>query len=266
MNTTIKETIEVMLMEKIHDSTNFTWEKLELGLTNTKYLIKSEGRKPLAVCKIYSENEIFENFTRLESEKQALKLFGGKIAPELIWANEEGVLVYKYVEGRELNKSKNFKNIEERIKKTIDTISEITREKRKLEVKEITEYYYSIYEKCKNSKLNYPEKLLLSFENIIGEVGELIKEYEEEINFIHGDLVPTNLIVKNEKITLIDWEFFRPELSFFDYEYFNYYAKKHNIPISISKEKAKKEKERAYRHLIKILNDIYMIERGKKLG
>ncbi|MCE7741971.1 MAG: phosphotransferase [Candidatus Heimdallarchaeota archaeon] len=208
---------------------------MEKGYFNTNLLIKGKDSKPLAVCKYFPENEIFKSEKRFEREVNALTLFGGSISPNLIWKKKPNLIVYEYLPGEEILNVKIDDTIISKIKDTISKTHKIAIKKRNPIKEDVTSYYKDLNSIYSNSALDYPEKLLNDFMILIYKQEELLDKYKENLTFIHGDLVPPNLIV-NDKIKLIDWEFYRPELSFFDYQYFNYYAKAHSLDISLEIE------------------------------
>ncbi len=160
-----------------------------------------------------------------------MEIFGSSVSPQIIWKNETDTIVYEYVEGSELLKVQITNRLKKKIKQTLDSIHEIGKLKLQPSPEEVTKYYERIYQKFSSSENNYPSNLLDAFQKLIEEQPRLLVKYQDNITYVHGDLVPPNIIVK-ENINLIDWEFYRPELSFFDFVYLNYYSKAHNLPIS----------------------------------
>jgi len=65
----LKTEIEIAIIESIKDYNEFNWEPIEKGYTNEKYLISDTNNIPIAMCKLFSENEIYKPELRFEREK-----------------------------------------------------------------------------------------------------------------------------------------------------------------------------------------------------
>jgi len=249
----IKSEIEVALIQHINEYQELQWVSMDKGYFNSNLLIKGKNSTPIAVCKYFPKDKIFKTENRFEREANALTLFGGLISPKLIWKKKPNLIVYEYLSGTELLNVKIDDSIRNKITSTIDKLHEIAREKRKPIKEDVTRYYKNLLSIYSNSTLEYPEKLLNDFEVLIRKQEELLDTYKENLTFVHGDLVPPNIIV-NEQMKLIDWEFFRPELSFFDYQYLNYYAKAHSIDINLE---IKSDLSEFYNDLIDVLERLW---------
>ena len=119
INDSLKLEIEVKVMKKYNFMPELVWTKLDKGFTNTKYLITTKSQKPLAVCKVYCDADIIPPAIRFEREKQALEIFGGDIAPKIIWSSDANILVYEYAQGKEILKMDLDQEKKELLEKTV---------------------------------------------------------------------------------------------------------------------------------------------------
>ena len=251
----IRTRINVEVMKKFRCSPLFIWEELSKGFTNRKYLIMQEDRTPLAICKTYSENSVIESGLRFEREKQALELFEGILAPQIIWYTKPNILVYDYVPGTELHLLKTDKNLKEPLFSSINLIHRVTKQKRLPLKSDVIKFNNQLYSTYVSSPLSYPKNLIEDLENAITSMEDVLDQNEDSLTYIHGDLVPANIIIQDEKIFFIDWEFFRPDLSTFDFKYFDYYSSAHNLGISLSESKS--SLSLFYSNLVRVLDDLW---------
>lgn len=236
--------IDVELVSEINDhliaefmlSSKLKWEKINEGYTNENYTIKKSNGSPLAVCKMFTDDEIYLRKERFEREVSALEKYSENIAPKILYQKNSKIVVYKYVEGTGIHQITPKLNDIKYIENTLDILHSVSIPKRKSLKSEVTSFYNTIAIRYQESKLAYPQKLINALLTLAHQQEELLDTYTEFLTYVHGDLVPPNLIYKNNKITLIDWEFSRPELVFFDYQYLNYYARAHNLSIEIEME------------------------------
>jgi len=246
--------IDDYLKAKFKLSSKLKWEKINEGYTNENYTIMKSNGSPLAVCKIFTDDEIYLSEERFKREVSALEKYSETIAPEILFQKNSKILVYNYVEGTGLHKLSSKLIDIDQITKTLDVLHSNSISKRKSLKSEVTSFYNEIALRYQKSKLAYPQKLINSLLTLTHQQEELLDKYIEFLTYVHGDLIPPNLIYKNNKITLIDWEYSRPELVFFDYQYLNYYAKAHNLSIKIEMED---ELHLFYNDLIDILERLW---------
>lgn len=246
--------IDDNLMVEFELSSKLIWEKINEGYTNENYTIKKSNGSPLAVCKIFTDDEIYLRKERFEREVSALEKYSGNIAPQVLYQKNSKILIYNYVEGTGLHKlSPKLIDISY-VKDTLDTLHSAPISKDKTLKSDVISFYKTIALRYQKSKFAYPQKLINSLLTLAHRQEELLDTYTEFLTYVHGDLVPPNLIYRNSSITLIDWEFSRPELVFFDYQYLNYYAKAHNLSIEIEIEK---DLQLFYDELIDILERLW---------
>lgn len=260
----IKTDIEIALIRYFKQYQNFQWVEMKGGYVNNNSLIMNND-SPIAVCKFFPKDEIFRAESRFERETNALSLFGNTFSPHLIWKKKPNIIVYDYQVGEELLQMNVDFELKERILNTINEVHEIARKKRKPLREDVTRYYRTLLKLYSNSTLAYPNELLSKFDGLINEQEEFLDDYTEYLTFVHGDLVPPNFII-GDNIKLIDWEFFRPELSFFDLQYFNYYSKAHNLGIEL---KIKDEPAEFYTNLVDILEKLWSfgyLKRNKEIS
>lgn len=261
MNEVIQTKVNIAIMEKYRSPLELRWSRMEKGLTNLKYLI-SANDKPIAICKIFTKTGIIAPEIRFEREKQALEIFGGSFAPKTISSDNPNVLVYEYVVGREFLKLRTSKDMTPVITETLAEIHKKSQIKKEASIEMVTEFYQNLISYYKNSDLSYPSKMVKNLQDIVKAQEEILDDNKENLTHIHGDLVPPNFIFRNEKVILIDWEFFRPELNFFDIAYFNYYAKAHKFPVELKMED--KKIEEVYNNLVDILEQLWFFAHQKK--
>ncbi len=250
----LKTKIEIAIIESFKDYQEFSWQPIEKGYTNQKYLISGKKNNPLAVCKIFSKNEIYKSELRFEREKHSLELFGGDIAPQLIWSSKSGIIVYEYLVGVELHLV-DYNNLNPAlITELIKKVHKKTRKESKSLKDDVLKYYSSILELVSSSTDEYPKKLIDKLRKLTIRQSEILDDHSKYITHVHGDLIPPNFIINDGDVKLLDWEFSRTELPFFDFQYFNYYAKAHGIPIQLS---IPGNLEKFYHDLVDILERLW---------
>jgi thiamine kinase-like enzyme len=242
------------LMAEFTLSSKLHWEQINEGYTNENYTIMKSNGSPLAVCKIFTDDEIYLSKERFKREISALEKYSETIAPKILFQKNSKIIVYQYVEGTGLHQLPPELIDVDQVKKTLDILHSFSVSRRKPTKSDVTSFYIKIAKRYQKSKLAYPHKLIDSLLKLINQQEELLDTYTEFLSYVHGDLIPPNLIYKNNKITLIDWEFSRTELIFFDYQYLNYYAKAHNLPIKIEMED---ELQLFYNKLIDVLERLW---------
>jgi thiamine kinase-like enzyme len=250
----LKTEVEIAIIESLKNYQEFSWKPIEKGYTNQKFLISGKKSTPIAVCKIYTENEIYKPELRFEREKHSLEQFGGDIAPKLLWSSKTGILVYEYVNGQELHLTDYNKLNPSLIINIIRKVHEEARKIRKPIKEDVLKYYSQIIDLVSSSEDDYPTKLVEKLKVLKNKLGYILDENSDLLTHIHGDLVPPNFIVNKKEIKLLDWEFSRAELPYFDVQYFNYYAKAHSIPIQLE---VPKKLETFYDDLVDVLEKIW---------
>ncbi|UJG44158.1 MAG: aminoglycoside phosphotransferase family protein [Candidatus Heimdallarchaeum endolithica] len=253
---------KVRIFFHFNSSEKLKWIKMEKGFSNTKFIIKSRNDEPLSVCKIYNNDPIISARKRLQNEKRALELFGGKVAPELIWTDNSTILCYKYIKGKEIINLTNEerKNIEEELVKTIEFVhnyNNLSLKENKEQYSQLSSFYSTILDNYEKMNLSVPKHISKQFSLIRNSLKNLYLSMESErikISYIHGDLVPLNIIVEKNQVSFIDFEYFRIDIPIFDYLYFNYFADKHQLKIKLPVILKNKEIKNVYTNLIKLLN------------
>lgn len=236
INEDLVSEINELLLVEFELSSNLRWEKITEGYTNENYTIMRSNSSPIAVCKIFTEDEIYLSKERFKREVSALKKHSGSIASKIIYQKNSKILVYKYVEGTGIHLlSPKLIDINH-VNNTLNILHSTSITDSKPKKSDVTAFYHTIAKRYQKSKLTYPQKLIDSLLLLSHQQEELLDAYNDHLTYVHGDLIPPNLIYKNNKIMLIDWEYYRPELVFFDYQYFNYYAKAHKLSLTIEME------------------------------
>ena len=241
------------MIQKYNQYRHFVWIELNKGYINKNLLVRGEDNEPIAICKYYPDDEIFPPEIRYEREINALELFGGTLAPNIIWKKRPRILVYEYLKGKDLLETQIDVSVQNEIFDSIKKIHDIAKIKRKPHIEDVTKYYQLLIKNYTSSNITYPTTLVKNLEDLIEDQKEILDEFIENITYVHGDLVPPNLIIDNQ-VKFIDWEFSRPELSFYDYQYFNYYAKAHGLSISLEIDKKFQE---FYDKLIDVLERLW---------
>ncbi len=250
----LKKEIEIAVNQRFKNLEPFKWEPIVAGYTNEKYLLSGNNKEPLAICKIFTEDGIYQHEQRFEREVQALEVYDGSIAPKIIWKKESEVVVYEYVEGTELHLLKFDESISDKLEEVINSVHKISNTKRKVMKTDVVLFYAKLAQSYEKSVLGYPTKLINKLKDLINQQREILDEYQEKLTYVHGDLIPPNFILIDDKFVLIDWEFSRPELPFFDYQYFNYYSKAHDLPFKL---KIEKEVQEFYYNLVDVLERLW---------
>ena len=248
--------IELSVMQKYDIFDDLKWKAIDKGLINKTYFISSSDETPLAVCKFYTEDDIYPPEVRMERETQALEMMGGRGTPDLLYSNKKGIIVYTYITGIALNEARNFQDREERVSSSIESIHQISMQSKKALKSDVVDFYENIMENYTVSETNYPKDLISELKQAYGQTVKLLDKKEDCLTYVHGDLVPANFIVGQNYIQVIDWEFFRPELKLYDYTYFDYYAKAHKMNFSLTKN-YEREDVTKYTKLVKALDDLW---------
>ncbi|MBY9000762.1 MAG: aminoglycoside phosphotransferase family protein [Candidatus Heimdallarchaeota archaeon] len=250
----IRNEVQDKIVEIFGESHSFTWERIKEGYTNENFKIINEQGIPLAICKVYVEDEIHSSKDRFDRELNALEIFSGILAPELVCHKNSQILVYKYIIGTELHKLPTSEINVDLLQKTITKMLSLSKLKRNSLKSDVSSFYNKLVEKYTNSGIKYPKKLTDTLQMLSHQQEEILDAYSEHLTFVHGDLIPPNFIFHEQKYTLLDWEFSRPELIFFDQQYFNYYAKAHNLPIVIEVEQNVQD---FYNNLVDVLERLW---------
>ncbi len=250
----LKKEIETAVNHRLKNQESFKWNPLVAGYTNEKYLLSGKNKDSLAVCKIFTEDGIYNHKQRFEREVQALEFYNGSIAPKIIWKKESEVVVYEYVEGTELHLIKIEESMSDKLEEVIKSIHKISNTQRKAMKTDVVLFYAKLAQSYEKSELGYPTKLINKLKDLINQQKEILDEYQEKLTYVHGDLIPPNFILSKDKFVLIDWEFSRPELPFFDYQYFNYYSKAHDLPFKLEIEE---EAQEYYNNIVDVLERLW---------
>ncbi|MBW2965842.1 aminoglycoside phosphotransferase family protein [Candidatus Woesearchaeota archaeon] len=211
MKNKIKEFIEKH--REIFGDGNILIEKLPWGAWNFNYKVTINDKH--YVFKIYSRLRRYGYFTnKSEREYKALRFVENlRIAPRVIIFDnskeifKRDVLVYEYIEGSSLKKETDD------IKKTAEILAKLHSmetdkidflEKNENSLKEQFEEIINEFKSYKR-KRNKNIELLPELERFIKSL-ELIKaELTFKPRIVHADLVPNN-IIKKEEVKLIDWQ------------------------------------------------------------
>lgn len=251
----IKMQVNIAVAQKYRSDFNLIWKKVQKGYSNDKYIISRSDETPLAVCKIYTRRDIIHPKIRLKREQEALETFARNVAPDLIKIIRPNLLVYSFIPGVDATEKKGIsKEDYEQVKKNIQIIHTLGRRKKPSRYDMIF-FYNELFTDYKNSKM-IEEGLLNDLAEAIRNVAQLAMKKEQDITYVHGDLVPANILFQKHATYFIDWEYFRVDLPAFDYVYLDHYSKKHNLPLSITSDISEKEWE-VYENLISILDEIW---------
>ncbi|MHA1303401.1 MAG: phosphotransferase [Candidatus Heimdallarchaeaceae archaeon] len=230
------------------------WVKLEKGFSNTKYIISEPDAYNLAICKVFKEDGVVLAKERLRNEKKALEIFGGYLSPKLIWTDKKKILCYAFVEGQELIAANLTPNSKDKILQNIEAIH-CESNRKNFNTKDVFRFYRTIFENYEKLDLQLSGTLQNRIDTIVSQLEKILLTGEQKLTFIHGDLVPPNILIAKEKVFFIDFEYFRVDLPVFDYIYFNYYSNLHKIPIRI--QISKNQVTETYEELIDILNKLW---------
>ena len=251
----MKNEINLAIIKKFDLYKEPSWNRIDRGYINEKFKILGEKKEPLAICKKFTEEEeIYRAEQRFEREESALEIYGGIIAPEIIWKKKPEIIVYSYIVGQELIHLEINEEIKIKLKDIIDQTHKIAQNKIRVNNEAVSIFYQEIISDYRKSEIKYPRKLIEELEYLTDKQYEVLDQFKEQLTFVHGDLVPPNFIFNGKQFNIIDWEFFRPELTFFDYQYFNYYAKAHKIPIEM---KVDRRIHNLYFRLIDVLEKLW---------
>ena len=261
----IKMQVNIAVAQKYRCEFNLSWKKIQKGYSNDKYIISRPDETPLAICKIYTRRNIIHPKLRLRREQEALEMFARNVAPDLIRVIKPNLLVYSFIPGVDATEKKEISKEEfEQIKKNIQIIHALGRSKKKPSRYDMVAFYDGLFRDYKNSEI-IEEDLLDRLSEAIRNVAQIAIEKETDITYIHGDLVPANILFQKHATYFIDWEYFRVDLPIFDYVYLEHYSKKHNLTLPISHDYSEKEWE-AYENLITTLDDIWWLYRKKPMN
>ena len=246
--------INIAVGKKYKHGFDFQWEKLRQGYSNDKWLLKLRDGTPLAIAKFYKNDLILPSEFRFENEKKALELFQRRYAPELITSIEHKAIVYGYIPGIELSNSSINSHYAQNILEILNMITDEGKATAKLE--DVINFYDRLIKNYETLAKKGDEDIA-KLKTATSEITDLIEQNNSELTYIHGDLVPANIIAQGEVIYLIDWEYFRTELPIFDKVYFNYYANKHNLSIRLDLNDVDKQLYAAYENLVMMLDKLW---------
>lgn len=189
-------------------------KKLPWGIWNYNYKVEVNGKK--YTFKIYSELRHYGYFSNIaEREFQVLKFMENTgITPKVVLFDDSkkildhDVLVYEYVEGKSLrNKNEDVEKAAEILAKLhsikVDKINFL--DKKENSMKELFENSlkeFKLYQKKENKNSEITAEIK-GFIKKLKAANQIKLKFKPSI--IHNDLVPSNLI-KKEQVHLIDWQ------------------------------------------------------------
>lgn len=254
----LKMRINIAVAQRFHcNFTELTWEKLNKGYSNDKFVIKMLDDTPLALCKIYRDRDIISYRKRIKREQLGIELLARNVAPDFIRVIPPNILIYAFIPGNDLTEKTNITEEDmNNIKQSINVIHVVSRKRKTASRYDLINFYNDLFKDYKNSEI-IDDELLDELVNSIKDVAQIAIEKENEITYVHGDLVPANILFQKYAVYFIDWEYFRVDLPAFDYVYFNYYAKKHNLPTVSLPDTITDREIDVYERLIESLDKIW---------
>ncbi len=237
------------------------WKKVDKGYSNDNFFVTA-NEKTLAVVKQYKEDPILPAKRKLSNELTALKLYSKvNLAPAIIWFSVDyNILCYSFIAGNDLCEKEEIGLIDNKndirvINNAFSVIHNFNVDKEeKKHPNYVIEFYRSIFESYKKQGL-VDMHLNKKIDDLLKSLTDLLPSYAQNIGYIHGDPVPTNIISDNSHICFIDFEYFRVDLPIFDLIYFNYYSTKHRLALHIDLT----EEDNFYRDIIWLYYDLINI-------
>ncbi len=253
IDTEIKRKVEEILQKKNESVIELVWQHLPKGFSNEKYIITNKENNPLYIFKRYLDDSIISPYERLRNEKKALKFIDNNLCPQLVWENGKDSIIYAYLTGKDLLQIQANSIKQEQIFALLENIHEKGKNS-DAKIEDVLTFYQKLGKNYSVS-LNNHENLLSSYYSVLDKLTTILQNYETTITYVHGDLVPPNIIFNGTTYALLDWEYYRPELAVFDFEYLLYYAEKHKLPIFYQSDKA--EISYVYQELIKAMDNLW---------
>lgn len=175
------------------------------GMTNHNYLFQcSKGRY---IVRIPGEGTN-EFINREEEKEHTYNAVKAGWHPEVIYFDDYGIKITKYIENSEILNSEFLKN--ESILRNIISILKTLHTGKIKSRKELWIYneykkYNMMLQKDKVDWNLYPEFEVLdnNFKNLV----EKLKSLNDEFSLCHNDLVPQNWIISKGNLYLLDWEY-----------------------------------------------------------
>lgn len=175
-------------------------KELSGGLTNRCYLIELEEQR--CVLRINNKAASRLGINRQQEATILQHASQAGIAPEVLYCSpEQGLLISRYLEGHHWHSSELSDETRQ------SSLVELLQRCHALEV-DIPEFNYfqylhSYWERLQASDLNIPDKLHRDRESIT----HWLKDFSADRKICHHDPVPQNILVCNDTLYLLDWEY-----------------------------------------------------------
>lgn len=176
------------------------------GMTNKNYLITLSNNKKYVVKQFGKGTEKFINRKIVENNIKANQKLGLDV-PLVKYDCNNAVLISEYID--------NSKTLTADIAKDINNISKISKALKLLHQSDIKfENTFNVFDEIiKYESFLYKYKLtdiFKDYKNVRNEIYKLSRNVNSigvDIVPCHNDIVPENILIENEKLYLIDWEY-----------------------------------------------------------
>lgn len=198
INTILKDIPEWNKINKI------TYEPLNGGLTNITYKIKIDSNS--YVLRINGKQNEYLGLSRESEQDVIIKASKLGIAPHVFSTkNKKDYLITEFIEGRALKIEETFNtDLINKITSTLLKIHSIDGVERKCSPFNLIRNYLKTAQEL---KVNFPESLYKHLKHM-DEIELVRSKDKENINkYCHNDYHTVyNMLLNNEKLTIIDWE------------------------------------------------------------
>lgn len=194
---------------------NVSFDKVDIkalkGLSNKNFLLHySDDKNNEVRCVLrIPQEETDSNVNRVNEKYNAALAYKLGIAPKILWQNEQGVSLTGYIDDADAFSIQSFEALTATIKKLHNNNVSF---KGILLAEDIAQYFNYYLDLCTEQ-----EKRVLNptHQNIL-DLCEKVKADKREPVPSHIDLVAENILVKDRKVWLIDWEYSAMASPFWD--------------------------------------------------
>ncbi|MFT5133182.1 MAG: thiamine kinase [Gammaproteobacteria bacterium] len=184
--------------------------KIAGGHTNQNYLIKAD--KQLCVLRINSKNSTALGIDRQRELMILEQASAEDIAPKILYSSlEYGVLITEFIEGEIWQAS--LLQSPEKLSLLLETFDRIHRLKVSTASFDYQQHEENYWQQLLNRKITITDDLHRQRERIL----PLLTGVPSSNIICHQDPNPTNIIVQEDRVYFLDWEYAAPAWAAFDY-------------------------------------------------
>ena len=194
---------------------NVAFDKVEIkalkGLSNKNFLLQySDDKNNEVRCVLrIPQEETDSNVNRVNEKHNAALAYKLGFAPKILWQNEQGVSLTEHIDDTDAFSIQSFENLAAVIKKLHNCNESF---KGSLLAEDIAKHFDHYLGLC----TEHDKRALKPAHQNILDLCEKVKADEREPVPSHIDLVAENILIKDSKVWLIDWEYSAMASPFWD--------------------------------------------------